>query len=61
MDILKSLCHVTVLLLVVYTEVGHGHGGLLEPPMRSVAWRYGFDTPVNYDWMSLYCGGLNVS
>ncbi|KAH3746829.1 hypothetical protein DPMN_181246 [Dreissena polymorpha] len=36
------------------------HGGMSEPPMRSLAWRYGYDAPVNYDWNALYCGGYNV-
>jgi len=37
------------------------HGGMHEPPMRSLAWKYGYDAPINYDWNSLYCGGFNVS
>lgn len=49
-----------LLLLIAYIDDVTGHGGLIEPPMRSIAWKYGFDTPVNYDWMGLYCGGLGV-
>lgn len=38
----------------------HGHGFLKEPPNRSSMWRYGFDTPINYDDNKLYCGGFDV-
>lgn len=55
-----ALIYVALLLTLTYFDVTNGHGGMTEPPMRSVAWKYGFDTPVNYDWMSLYCGGLDV-
>jgi len=37
-----------------------GHGRLIDPPARSTAWRYGYDTPVNYDDHQLYCGGKQV-
>ncbi|KAK3094589.1 hypothetical protein FSP39_003699 [Pinctada imbricata] len=33
------------------------HGRLIEPPGRSTMWRYGFDTPVNYNDNQLFCGG----
>ncbi|CAG9770059.1 unnamed protein product [Ceutorhynchus assimilis] len=35
-----------------------GHGRLIEPPSRASAWRYGFDTPHNYNDHELYCGGF---
>ncbi|GBP71479.1 hypothetical protein EVAR_103364_1 [Eumeta japonica] len=35
-----------------------GHGRLVEPPSRASAWRYGFDTPHNYNDHELYCGGF---
>lgn len=34
------------------------HGRLIEPPSRASAWRYGFDTPHNYNDHELYCGGF---
>lgn len=37
-----------------------GHGRLIEPPGRSTAWRYGFDTPHNYNDHEIYCGGYAV-
>lgn len=51
---------VKLLLLLLHIYDVTGHGGMIEPPMRSVAWKYGFDAPVNYDWMGLFCGGLHV-
>lgn len=34
------------------------HGRLIEPPSRASAWRYGFQTPPNYNDHELYCGGF---
>lgn len=31
---------------------------MIEPPSRSSAWRYGFQTPPNYNDHELYCGGF---
>ena len=50
----------TVLLTVTLRCVS-GHGRLVEPPSRSSMWRYGFDTPHNYDDNAINCGGLYVS
>lgn len=36
-----------------------GHGRLIEPPSRASAWRYGFQTPPNYNDHELYCGGFS--
>ncbi|XP_054706523.1 uncharacterized protein LOC129216337 [Uloborus diversus] len=36
------------------------HARLMEPPSRSSMWRFGYDTPVNYDDDGLYCGGIKV-
>lgn len=36
-----------------------GHGRLVEPPSRASAWRFGFDTPHNYNDHELYCGGFS--
>lgn len=36
----------------------NGHGRLIEPPSRSSAFRYGFQTPPNYNDHELYCGGF---
>ena len=50
-----------VLLVLQQSTTVFGHGGMVEPPMRSIMWRYGFESPVNYDWNALYCGGRQVS
>ncbi|XP_062587524.1 uncharacterized protein LOC134249165 [Saccostrea cucullata] len=34
------------------------HGLLLSPPQRGSLWRYGYDTPPNYDDNGLFCGGI---
>lgn len=59
--ICASLSGILAAMSVIMVSEVKGHGGLLEPPSRSLAWRYGFDAPINYDWMSLYCGGFHVS
>jgi len=49
-----------MLLLLMVVVVGvEGHGRLIEPPSRSSMWRYGFDTPPNYNDHELYCGGFS--
>ncbi|XP_017121026.1 uncharacterized protein LOC108141913 [Drosophila elegans] len=35
-----------------------GHGRLIEPPSRASAWRFGFQTPPDYNDHELYCGGF---
>lgn len=40
-------------------NTANGHGRLIEPPSRASAWRYGFDTPHNYNDHELYCGGFS--
>ncbi|CAK1589901.1 unnamed protein product [Parnassius mnemosyne] len=35
-----------------------GHGRLIEPPSRASAWRFGFDTPPDYNDNQSYCGGF---
>ncbi|XP_041972028.1 uncharacterized protein LOC121728004 [Aricia agestis] len=46
------------LALVLCAGQALGHGRLIEPPSRASAWRYGFDTPHNYNDHELYCGGF---
>ncbi|OWR55034.1 putative eukaryotic translation initiation factor 3 theta subunit [Danaus plexippus plexippus] len=59
----KSLDLETILwyglaILVLLEKGVYGHGRLIEPPSRASAWRYGFDTPHNYNDHELYCGGF---
>ncbi|XP_018579161.1 uncharacterized protein LOC108917166 [Anoplophora glabripennis] len=52
---------VGVLLLAIFCSnipQIFGHGRLIEPPSRASAWRYGFDTPHNYNDHELFCGGF---
>ncbi|XP_026839378.1 uncharacterized protein LOC26526448 [Drosophila erecta] len=42
-----------------FTMLCNGHGRLIEPPSRASAWRFGFETPPDYNDHELYCGGLN--
>ena len=50
-----------IVSLVLFIETVRGHGMLADPPSRSSAWRFGYDTPVNYDDWTLNCGGFQVS
>ena len=38
-----------------------GHGRLVKPPSRGSMWRFGYDTPPNYNDNQLFCGGVSVS
>ncbi|KRT86798.1 hypothetical protein AMK59_1451, partial [Oryctes borbonicus] len=45
------------ILFIVTLPSTKSHGRLIEPPSRASAWRYGFDTPHNYNDHELFCGG----
>ncbi|KAH3809987.1 uncharacterized protein LOC127835722 [Dreissena polymorpha] len=47
-----------VVMVMMVSEV-KGHGRMIDPPQRSTAWRYGFDTPPNFTDMGLNCGGTS--
>ncbi|KAK3580517.1 hypothetical protein CHS0354_009469 [Potamilus streckersoni] len=53
----SMLVSVAILHLISIQDAS-GHGALIEPPMRSVLWKYGFHTPINYNYTELYCGGF---
>lgn len=53
----KSYFVVIVCILMHAIDECNGHGRLIEPPSRSTAFRYGFQTPPNYNDHELYCGG----
>ncbi|XP_065665042.1 uncharacterized protein LOC105849643 [Hydra vulgaris] len=38
----------------------NGHGYLQNPPARNSMWRFGFNTPANYNDNELFCGGATV-
>lgn len=58
---LPLLLALPALLAVLLPLLGgaDGHGRLIEPPSRSSMWRYGFDTPPDYNDHELYCGGFS--
>ena len=51
----------TVVMMTMTLRSVSSHGRLVEPPSRSSMWRYGFNTPHNYDDNAINCGGLYVS
>ena len=56
---LLGLLLAACLALLLGLQPVHGHGRLIEPPSRSSMWRYGFDTPPDYNDHELYCGGFS--
>lgn len=46
-----------ILLVIIQIQQSESHGRLIEPPSRASAWRYGFNTPPNYNDHELFCGG----
>ncbi|XP_011429461.3 uncharacterized protein [Magallana gigas] len=47
------------LLFLALVPAVLGHGYLQEPPSRSSMWRFGFNTPHNYNDNQLFCGGFD--
>lgn len=50
-----------LLIVLGFVAQAAAHGRFIEPPSRASAWRFGFDTPVNWDDNELNCGGIGVS
>ncbi|XP_076029941.1 uncharacterized protein LOC143018462 [Oratosquilla oratoria] len=46
------------LLLVAMVSLVWCHGRLVAPPSRASAWRFGFDTPKDYNDTEGFCGGI---
>merc|ERR1712168_285217 len=53
-----SWCHVVVVVTCCFVPEVTSHGRLAHPPARATAWRYGFNTPANYNDHELFCGGF---
>ena len=49
-----------LLCLVPTISLVSGHARLVEPPSRASMWRYGFDTPHDYQDNEGFCGGFFV-
>ncbi|XP_047137073.1 uncharacterized protein LOC100202451 [Hydra vulgaris] len=50
----------SVFFLLSIAQLCLGHGYLQNPPARNSMWRFGFQTPVNYNDNELFCGGATV-
>ena len=55
----ENMLRILVGLLPAVSLVS-GHARLVEPPSRASMWRYGFDTPPNYNDNEGFCGGFFV-
>jgi len=56
----NSMVVVLVVLVAAAVQQVSSHGYASDPPSRSSMWRYGFNTPINYDDNQLWCGGFQV-
>ncbi|XP_011296924.1 uncharacterized protein [Fopius arisanus] len=54
---MRSFLGLVVLGCFMVIQVS-SHGRLIEPPSRASMWRYGFDTPHDYNDHEAYCGGF---
>jgi len=59
-DLVKGLILAAASVTAMLVVLVDGHGHLFDPPMRSTVWRWGFNTPINYDDNWLACGGTGV-
>jgi len=46
--------------LIIFVGLVNGHGRLALPPIRSSAWEFGFNIPVNTNDWELNCSGFQV-
>ncbi|KAK4319033.1 hypothetical protein Pmani_010012 [Petrolisthes manimaculis] len=46
-------------LMATWIVLCRGHGKLVDPPSRASAWRFGFNTPRDYNDNEGFCGGFN--
>ncbi|XP_068245100.1 uncharacterized protein [Palaemon carinicauda] len=53
-DLLKAAIFFSVVITLC-----NGHGRLYEPPSRASAWRFGFNTPRDYNDNEGFCGGFS--
>nr|XP_045582906.1 uncharacterized protein LOC123745862 [Procambarus clarkii] len=47
-----------VMVMSVGVGACRGHARLVEPPSRASAWRFGWQTPIDYNDNEGFCGGL---
>ncbi|XP_065205427.1 uncharacterized protein LOC135835193 [Planococcus citri] len=59
--ILRNSCAIIPCMYLIFSLkflLVNSHGRLIEPPSRASMWRYGFNTPPNFNDHELFCGGL---
>ncbi|KAL3885416.1 hypothetical protein ACJMK2_025479 [Sinanodonta woodiana] len=59
MEMVNKLLFVSLLMCLTSICLVAGTGALIDPPARSVLWKYGFEVATNYDYMRVNCGGLD--
>ena len=57
-DMFKHVYFFGLLLCLQLLKHVSAHGRLIEPPSRTSAWRFGFDTPTYYNDSETNCGGF---
>ncbi|KAK7081126.1 hypothetical protein SK128_027952 [Halocaridina rubra] len=57
--IMGLLLKVLLVGVVACVEI-NAHGYMISPAARNSAWRFGYDTPANYNDNELFCGGRQV-
>ena len=55
---IESRTFLKLAALIILVNKSFQHGYLEEPPARNCAWRFGFNTPKNFDDNGLNCGGF---
>ncbi|XP_060073235.1 uncharacterized protein LOC132553048 [Ylistrum balloti] len=48
----------TLFMISQYVDEAEAHGSMVNPAQRSAMWAYGFNTPKNYNYNGLNCGGF---
>ena len=49
-----------ILCLCLFVRPSAGTAWLMDPPSRSAAWNYQIRAPLNYNYMNLNCGDVEV-
>ncbi|KAJ8715291.1 hypothetical protein PYW08_005272 [Mythimna loreyi] len=55
----KDMAWSALITLACVVAYAHGHGRLMDPPNRGSIWRFGYNSPANYDDDGLNCGGFS--
>jgi len=52
--------HIFIFMLYLFVNKVTGHARLVEPPSRASMWRFGYNTPPDYQDNEGFCGGQTV-